>query len=677
MTINGLSMNKGTAAVYGRRSNWDEGVSFSVTTQGANGRRHGELLGYTVGDDDIYLDDGISGMTEDRPAFRAMMMKALSPEKPYKAIIVTDISRLSRETGTYIDYEEILADEGIELVSLMEPPGNPQLKINTHRRMKAVMNESQVADAALKTRNSQMFAVEMGFYIGWTRPFGYLKRKVMWRGAEHTKLEQHPDEWPHFLHAKEMGKENYSLREIIAYLENTGLKHPGAETNLKKNGKVGTRGNGKWTTDNTSYLLTKSKAVLGQTARGGKGSGSKIPNKSDEVICLDAHPAAMTEEEREQIKRNLASRRKQAKSPEGQENSNQQKSPRSHGSPNPLGGILVCEMCGSNIQLHTSNGIPRLVCANKRDYRKDHPNWCPNPAVRLDVFIIKTLRAILGHILTNPVLRRMIRMVVKENRDFVTLQMSRKKEIEKRLTELEREIENLVNAVAAGDASLSLKGGIKLREKDKELLERENATISTELEDKLVFLNDADRIIENAMKIRTYLETENQHNVTQMMQSLIRKASILNGTVTLQYTLPLPKNGTEESILTERLNLDKKSCLSVGHAGMTRGKPFQFTGRVGRPSTANCHQMLTRAGSCGPAILCREDAPVACREVVMLGRAFWISLHLLVFLLAVVVFYLGLSLGLSWNPMVATLLWLAAALIAGGNVWWMVRKVGD
>ena len=68
-----------------------------------------------MGDDDIYLDDGISGMTEDRPAFRAMMMKALSPEKPYKAIIVTDISRLSRETGTYIDYEEILADEGIEL----------------------------------------------------------------------------------------------------------------------------------------------------------------------------------------------------------------------------------------------------------------------------------------------------------------------------------------------------------------------------------------------------------------------------------------------------------------------------------------------------------------------------------------------------------------------------------
>ena len=109
---------------------------------------------------------------------------------------------------------------------------------------------------------------------------------------------------------------------------------------------------------------------------------------------------------------------------------------------------------------------------------------------------------------------------------------------------------------------------------------------------------------------------------------------------------------------------------------MTRGKPFQFTGRVGRPSTANCHEMLTRAGSCGSAILCREDAPVAHREMVMLRRAFWISLHLLVFLLAVVVFYLGLGLGLSWNPLVGTLLWLAAAVIACGNIWWMVRRAG-
>ena len=58
----------------------------------------------------------------------------------------------------------------------------------------------------------------------------------------------------------------------------------------------------------------------------------------------------------------------------------------------------------------------------------------------------------------------------------------------------------------------------------------------------------------------------------------------------------------------------------------------------------------------------------------MLGRVFWVSLHVFVFLVAVVVFYLGLGVGLAWNPMVGTLLWLAAAVIAGANIWWVVRR---
>ena len=48
-----------------------------------------------------------------------------------------------------------------------------------------------------------------------------------------------------------------------------------------------------------------------------------------------------------------------------------------------------------------------------------------------------------------------------------------------------------------------------------------------------------------------------------------------------------------------------------------------------------------------------------------LPRAIRITAHILLFLVAVAVFYLGLGIGLSWNPAVGTLLWLAAALICG------------
>ena len=54
-------------------------------------------------------------------------------------------------------------------------------------------------------------------------------------------------------------------------------------------------------------------------------------------------------------------------------------------------------------------------------------------------------------------------------------------------------------------------------------------------------------------------------------------------------------------------------------------------------------------------------------------RVLRISAHVLLFLAAVAVFFLGLGIGLSQNPTVGTLLWLAAGLILAGNLWWLLR----
>ena len=48
--------------------------------------------------------------------------------------------------------------------------------------------------------------------------------------------------------------------------------------------------------------------------------------------------------------------------------------------------------------------------------------------------------------------------------------------------------------------------------------------------------------------------------------------------------------------------------------------------------------------------------------------------HILLFALAVVVFYLGLGVGLALNPALGTLLWIVAAGVAVLNVYWIVRR---
>ena len=48
--------------------------------------------------------------------------------------------------------------------------------------------------------------------------------------------------------------------------------------------------------------------------------------------------------------------------------------------------------------------------------------------------------------------------------------------------------------------------------------------------------------------------------------------------------------------------------------------------------------------------------------------------HVLLFVLAVVVFFFGLGVGLAFNPALGTLLWAAAAGIAGLNLLWILRS---
>ena len=53
-----------------------------------------------------------------------------------------------------------------------------------------------------------------------------------------------------------------------------------------------------------------------------------------------------------------------------------------------------------------------------------------------------------------------------------------------------------------------------------------------------------------------------------------------------------------------------------------------------------------------------------------------IAVHVLLFLLAVVVFYLGLGVGLQVSPILGTLLWTAAVVIAALNLFWVLRSHG-
>lgn len=88
------------AAIYARKSTEQHGVADdqkSVARQVEQARAYAASRGWTVADEHVYIDDGISGAEfAGRPGF-LRLMNALKPEPPFEALIMSEESRLGRE----------------------------------------------------------------------------------------------------------------------------------------------------------------------------------------------------------------------------------------------------------------------------------------------------------------------------------------------------------------------------------------------------------------------------------------------------------------------------------------------------------------------------------------------------------------------------------------------------
>src|SRR5262245_49127287 len=88
------------AAIYARKSTEQFGVADeqkSVSRQVDHARQYAERKGWTVADDHVYIDDGVSGAEfANRPGF-LRLMNALRPRAPFQVLVMSEESRLGRE----------------------------------------------------------------------------------------------------------------------------------------------------------------------------------------------------------------------------------------------------------------------------------------------------------------------------------------------------------------------------------------------------------------------------------------------------------------------------------------------------------------------------------------------------------------------------------------------------
>lgn len=89
------------AAIYARKSTDQHDISDeqkSVARQIDHARQYAARKGWAVADDHVYVDDGISGAEfANRPAF-LRMMNTLKPRPPFQVLVMSEESRLGRES---------------------------------------------------------------------------------------------------------------------------------------------------------------------------------------------------------------------------------------------------------------------------------------------------------------------------------------------------------------------------------------------------------------------------------------------------------------------------------------------------------------------------------------------------------------------------------------------------
>ena len=159
--------------IYCRLSRDDEAMSesSSITTQKEMLTKYVQENGWEVAD--YYVDDGVSGVTFQRPDFIRMIEDI--DRKRIDMVITKDLSRLGRDyilTGHYV--EVYFPSKNVRYIALND--GIDTIHDNNDiAPFKAIINEMYAKDASKKIRSAIKTKAQLGYFMGSYAPYGYMK----------------------------------------------------------------------------------------------------------------------------------------------------------------------------------------------------------------------------------------------------------------------------------------------------------------------------------------------------------------------------------------------------------------------------------------------------------------------------------------------------------------------
>jgi len=301
-----------------------------------------------------FFDDGISGVTMDRPGF-ADMIQQLEQGKA-AAVFVKDLSRLGRN---YIEVgrltEEFFPNHDIRLVAVSDNIDTDEGE-NELAPIRNLFNEWYARDISKKRRISNKIKGNAGEPMG-QPPYGYIK------DPENPKRWIVDEEAARVVRRiYRMTLEGVGTEQIAAKLEEDGILTPRAywhSKGINRPGKVKDLPPTHWNSSSVIKMLSVQEYcgdILNfKTYSKSYKNKKRLENDRENwAIFKDVHEPIIERAVFEQVQQKRGKMRKrQAKD----------------GERSMFSGLLVCADCGSNLHFHFNQGNPEIKYFNCSNYK--------------------------------------------------------------------------------------------------------------------------------------------------------------------------------------------------------------------------------------------------------------------------------------------------------------------
>ena len=400
-----------TAVIYARYSS-DNQREESIEGQIRECTAYAEKNGITV--IKHYIDRAFSAKTDNRPEFQQMIKD--SEKRLFDIVLVWKLDRFARNRYDSAHYEYQLERNYVKLVSATEPISDGPAGIMV-KSMLTGMAEYYSAELSEKVVRGMTENVLKGKYNGGTIPIGYTV-------DEEKFFQIDPLKAPFVVEAFQRYNDGATMKELMNWLNDSG---------------VTTNRNQKFTYNSIQTLLTN-RRYIGE-------------NRFKDIVMPDSIPVIIEKELFDSVQDKIAKNRR---------------APARHKAEDDylLTTKLFCGMCGAMMFGECGTSRNKNVhhyykCANAK-----RTKTCKKKTVRKewleDLVVNETMKMIRDDDCIRSIVDAVMILQEQENTVLPLL--------EKQMKDIERGIENLLNAIQEGILTSSTKGRLeKLEAQQKEL----------------------------------------------------------------------------------------------------------------------------------------------------------------------------------------------------------------